>query len=306
MQINSSTTGPFGNPLPAKLRLFAGDIKIQHTVFAMPWAILSAVLAGKTDPGSFTAGKISLILICMITARTVAMAANRLLDANLDAKNPRTAKRAIPAGLLSRRFFAAILVLCSCGFITACAGFQWFYKNPWPILLSVPVLIYLSGYPLMKRFTQLCHYYLGVALALAPVCAWIAITGTIAWPPVIMFVIVAAWTAGFDIIYACQDYASDVACGVFSIPAKFGIAKALWISRATHILAALMLIALGHLVPQFTIFYYTGAAIAIALLIIEQSLVKPSDLSKVNISFFTINGIISILLATLGIVDLLR
>ncbi len=122
----------------------------------------------------------------------------------------------------------------------------------------------------------------------------------------IMFVIVAAWTAGFDIIYACQDYASDVANGVFSVPSKLGIVRALWVSRATHLLAAIMLIVLGHIVPQFGAFYFLGAGLAISLLIIEQSLVRSDDLSKVDLSFFTINGIISVLLGTLGIVDLLR
>jgi 4-hydroxybenzoate polyprenyltransferase len=264
------------------------------------------VLAGRTVAGAPTAGKISLIIICMVTARTVAMAANRIFDAELDARNPRTARRALPSGSLSRRFVAMMLVACSLGFIAACSAFWFLYRNPWPAALSIPVLIYLGAYPFMKRFTRLCHYYLGIALALAPVCAWVAVVGRLDWPPVIMFVIVAAWTAGFDIIYACQDYASDVANGVFSVPAEVGIAGALWVSRATHLLAAVMLIVLGHIVPQFGTFYFLGAGLAVGLLIIEQSLVRADDLSKVNLSFFTINGIISILLATLGIVDLLR
>jgi 4-hydroxybenzoate polyprenyltransferase len=292
--------------LTGKLRLFANDIKIHHTVFAMPWAILSAVLAGRTVAGSLTSRKILLVIIGMVTARTVAMSANRLFDAELDAKNPRTARRALPSGSLSRRFVAMLLVVCTLGFIAACSAFWFFYGNPWPAALSIPVLIYLCAYPFMKRFTRLCHYYLGIALALAPVCAWVAVLGRLDWPPVAMFVIVAAWTAGFDIIYACQDYASDIANGVFSVPAKVGIASALWISRATHFLAAIMLIVLGHIVPQFGTFYFLGAGLAIGLLVIEQSLVRPDDLSKVNLSFFTINGIISVLLASLGIVDLLR
>ena len=292
--------------LTGKLRLFANDIKIQHTIFALPWAILSAVLAGRTVPGSLTFTKILLVIVCMVTARTVAMAANRLLDAELDAKNPRTARRALPSGSLSRRFVAMLLLICCAGFIAACAGFWFLDCNPWPAALSIPVLIYLCAYPLMKRFTRLCHYYLGAALALAPVCTWVAVAGRLDWPPVVMFVIVAAWTAGFDIIYACQDYASDIANGVFSVPAKIGIGRALWVSRTTHLLAAIMLIVLGHIIPQFGIFYFSGAGMAIGLLVIEQSLVRPNDLSKVNLSFFTINGVISVLLATLGIVDLLR
>ncbi|HEX4056661.1 MAG TPA: 4-hydroxybenzoate octaprenyltransferase [Tepidisphaeraceae bacterium] len=289
-----------------RLRLFAGDIKIHHTVFALPWAILSAALAGRTFPGSLTLGKIALILVCMVTARTVAMSANRLIDADLDAKNPRTARRAVPSGLLSRRFVLAILAICCCGFVAATAGFEILYRNIWPLAFSLPVLAYLCGYPFMKRFTRLCHYYLGIALALAPVCAWVAVTGRMDWPPMAMFVIVAAWTAGFDIIYACQDYSSDVQCGVYSVPARIGVSRALWVSRLTHLLAAVMLIVLGRIVPQFGILYDIGAALAILLLIVEQSLVKPNDLSKVNLSFFTINGAISVLLATLGILDLIR
>jgi 4-hydroxybenzoate polyprenyltransferase len=301
---NSPSASP--KSLAGRLSLFASDIKIAHTVFALPWAILSAALAGKTIPHSLTATKILLILICMVTARTVAMAANRLIDANLDAQNPRTARRAIPAGALSRTFVTTILIFCCATFIAATGAFEFLYKNPWPLALSIPVLLYLVGYPYMKRFTRLCHYYLGAALALAPVCTWLAITGRIDAAPLIMFAIVATWTAGFDIIYACQDYQSDLATGVFSVPSKMGIPAALRISRATHAFAAAMLILLGTIVPQFHLFYWIGAAIAIVLLIIEQSLVKPTDLSKVNLSFFTINGIISVALATLSIIDLLR
>lgn len=291
--------------LGARLRVFASDIKIHHTVFAMPWAILSAAVAGRTIPHSLTAGKIVLVIVCMVMARSVAMAANRIFDADLDAKNPRTARRALPSGSLSRGFVGGILAVCCLGFLAAAAGFEVFHQNPWPVALSVPVLIYLCGYPFMKRFSRLCHYYLGVALALAPVCSWIAIAGRLDWAPAIMFVIVAAWTAGFDIIYACQDYASDIATGVFSIPAKIGIGRALWVSRATHLVAAIMLVVLGMAVPQFGMFYFVGAGLAILLLIVEQSLVRPDDLSKVNLSFFTINGIISVMVGILGIVDLI-
>jgi 4-hydroxybenzoate polyprenyltransferase len=304
--VGNTTTPTAPATLPGRLRLFADDIKIHHTVFALPWAILSAVIAGRTFPGSLSAGKIGLILICMVTARTVAMSANRIFDRELDARNPRTARRALPSGKLSRRFVTAILTICCCAFIAASAGFKVLYQNIWPLVLSLPVLAYLCGYPFMKRFTRLCHYYLGVALALAPICAWVAVTGRIDWPPAVMFVIVAAWTAGFDIIYACQDFSSDRECGVYSIPAKIGISRALWVSRLTHSIAAAMLIALGFVVPQFGTLYFLGAAAAIVLLIVEQSLVKPGDLSKVNVSFFTINGLISLLVATLGIIDLMR
>ncbi|MDQ3441011.1 MAG: putative 4-hydroxybenzoate polyprenyltransferase, partial [Planctomycetota bacterium] len=215
---------------PEKLSTFAGDIKVSHTVFAMPWAILSAVMAWDLVRGPL-AGKLALVVICMVAARTVAMAANRLLDAEIDAANPRTARRAVPSGKLSRRFVLGALALCFIVFIAATAGFWLLYANMWPLVLSVPVLLFLGAYPLLKRFTRLCHYYLGAALALAPICAWIAIAGSIGWPPVIMALAVLTWTAGFDIIYACQDYECDVRDGIESMPAKMGIARALWLSR---------------------------------------------------------------------------
>jgi 4-hydroxybenzoate polyprenyltransferase len=292
--------------LRGRLLALASDIKIQHTVFALPWALLSAVLAGRWFPGTLTFGKIALILVCMFTARTVAMASNRLLDAELDARNPRTARRAIPAGRLSRGFVIGIALLCCVAFVAACSAFELFYRNPWPAILSLPVLAFLSAYPLLKRFTRLCHYYLGAALAMAPVCAWIAITGMISIPPLLMFAAVLSWTAGFDIIYACQDYQSDLATGTFSVPAKLGIRRALWVSRFTHAFCAATLISLAIAVPQFGIFYRCGVAIAIALLIVEQSIVSPDNLSKVNLAFFTINGMISVLVGALGILDLYR
>jgi 4-hydroxybenzoate polyprenyltransferase len=285
-----------------KLALVADDIKISHTVFAMPWAILATFLAAGGVP---RLGQLGLILICMVTARTVAMAANRLLDAGLDARNPRTAGRAIPSGRLTRRFYIAILAACALAFIATTAVFWFSYGNPWPLLLSMPVLAFVSAYPLLKRFTQLCHYYLGAALALAPVCAWIAIAGSLPLEPVLMAVAVLTWTAGFDIIYACQDYASDVACGVFSVPARLGIARALWISRATHVLCALALVTLGLVSVELSTLYFIGVGLAGALLVIEHAIVKPADLSKVNLAFFTINGIVSLLLGTLGVADVL-
>jgi 4-hydroxybenzoate polyprenyltransferase len=296
--------------LGGKFAAFAGDIKIAHTIFALPFALLSTFLAARDTPERFPAPvKLLLILICMVTARTVAMAVNRLLDARLDAKNPRTARRAIPSGALSPRFYIAVVVLCIAGFIAATAGFQILYRNPyrnpWPLIFSVPVLAFLSAYPLLKRFTRLCHYYLGAALALAPVCAWIAIRGSIAPPPVWMAAAVVCWTAGFDIIYACQDYASDVATGVFSVPAKIGIGPALWVSRLTHAACAAMLIALGFSTPYLQTLYFIGVGIAIVLLVVEQSLVRAGDVSKAGLAFFTVNGIIGTVLGTLGIIDVL-
>ena len=287
--------------LNEKLAAFFADIKISHTIFAMPFALLSTFLAANGWP---KAGQLGLILVCMVTARTTAMAMNRLLDAKIDALNPRTRNRAIPGGKLSRGFVIAAILLCVAAFMTATALFRIVYHNPWPLILGGPVLLFLCAYPFLKRFTRLCHYYLGMALALAPICAWIAITGHLAPPPIWMALAVTTWTAGFDIIYACQDYQSDVEHGVFSIPAKLGIGPALWVARLTHLVSFAMLIQIGRSAhPPLGTFYFVGVGIAGALLLIEHSLVKPTDLSKVSLAFFTVNGIISLILGVLGIVD---
>ena len=288
---------------PAKVGLFARDIKLSHTLFALPFALLSTALAWKNSGGPIL-GKLLLILGCMIAARTAAMASNRLLDAALDAVNPRTSGRAIPSGRLSRGFFVAAIAICCIAFIGVTAGFIY-YGNFWPLTLAIPVLAFVCSYPFLKRFTRLCHYYLGAALGLAPICAYVAISGRLDWAPLIIAVAVLLWTAGFDIIYACQDYESDLQTGTISVPAKFGIAGALWIARLTHVGSAAMLLLLGWYVPWFGTLYYIGAAAAIALLMVEHSLVSPTDLSKVGIAFFTVNGIISVLLGTLGIIDVL-
>ena len=287
-----------------KLAVFAADIKISHTVFAMPWALLATVMAWRHTGGPII-GKLALILLCMVTARTVAMAANRLLDARLDALNPRTARRAIPSGALAGRFYIAMLLSCAAAFFCSTLLFHVLYHNPWPAVLSLPVLAYITAYPLMKRFTRLCHYYLGAALGLAPICAYLAVAGRLTVEPILMAGAVLCWTAGFDIIYACQDYTSDLETGVVSVPAKVGIARALWIARLTHIVSAALLIVLGWVSFELSTLYFVGVACAIALLIIEHAVVKPTDLSRVNLAFFTLNGIISLLLGTLGILDVL-
>jgi 4-hydroxybenzoate polyprenyltransferase len=294
------------NTLSHRLSVFAGDIKISHTVFALPWAMLSMVLAGHRSPAGLTATTIALILACMFTARTVAMCANRLLDARLDALNPRTACRAIPSGALPAQFFLAALVTCAAGFVIACWGFRLVNGNAWPLILSPLVLLFVCAYPLLKRFTRLCHYYLGAALALAPLCAWIAILGRLDLAPLLMSAAVLFWTAGFDIIYACQDYQADRDQGLFSVPSKLGIPRALFVSRATHTLCVAALILLGLTTPEFALLYWLAVALAIALLATEHTLVRPTDLSKVGHAFFTINGIISVLIGLLGIADILR
>ncbi|MFT3786456.1 MAG: UbiA-like polyprenyltransferase [Tepidisphaeraceae bacterium] len=287
---------------PQRLSAFAADIKLSHTVFAMPFALLATVLAARSQHAWPAVGQLLLIVGCMVFARSFAMGMNRLLDAKLDATNPRTARRAIPSGTLSTRFVLATVALCAIGFIATTAGFL-VYRNLLPLALSIPALTFVGAYPLLKRFTRLCHYYLGAALGLAPICAWIAIAGRVDWTPVLLGLAVTCWTAGFDVIYACQDYESDRATGIFSIPAKLGIGRALWVARGTHVVCVTLLIAAGLVNHDLHALWYAGVAITVALLVYEHSLVKPSDLSKVNLAFFTLNGIISIVLGTLGIVD---
>lgn len=296
--IRDATTGQAGVPLV----VFARDIKLAHTVFALPFALLSAFLAADGLP---TVGQLLLILTCMVTARTVAMSANRLLDARLDSLNPRTAGRALPSGRLSVGFYTAALVLCSACFIAATALFWSIYGNPLPLYLSLPVLAFLVAYPLLKRFTAACHYYLGAALGLAPVAAWIAIRGDVAPLPLVLGAGVMLWTAGFDIIYATLDADVDRRTGVFSLPASLGVGGALWISRLSHVLSVACLVAVGGLRAGLGAVYYAAVGIAAALLVAEHLLVREDDLSRVNVAFFTLNGIVSVVVGAAGIVDVL-
>ena len=188
-------------------------------------------------------------------------------------------------------------------FVGATAGFLT-YGNPWPLILSVPVLLFLSAYPLLKRFTRLCHYYLGAALALAPVCAWIAIRGNVEWPPVLMALAVLTWTAGFDIIYALQDVDFDRSQHLHSIPAWLGKANALKVSEWLHLFSAACVVFAG-IEGNFHFLYWTGVAIFTGMLLYQHSIVKPDDLRKVNLAFMTANGIASVLFAVFVITDLL-
>jgi 4-hydroxybenzoate polyprenyltransferase len=301
--VTTALNEPARESFRQKVALFAEDIKLHHTVFALPFALLSTFLAAQGVP---KLGQLGLILLCMVSARTVAMAANRLIDARLDAANPRTARRPIPSGRLSRAFVAGMLATFALAFIGTTALFAVFYANPWPFRFSVPVLGFVVIYPLLKRFTTLCHYYLGAALALAPICAWVAIRGSISDVPCWMASAVLLWTAGFDIIYASQDYASDVANGIFSVPAALGIRRALWVARLTHLTCFAMLVTLGVRSPQLGLCYFIAVGIAGVLLLVEHSIVDEKDLSKANVAFFMVNGVISLLLGTMGIIDVLR
>lgn len=304
--MTSSTTLPASDAPRSRLIEFASDIKLSHSIFALPFALLSTVLACESVGRRFpSVSQIVLIVVCMVIGRSFGMGMNRLLDASLDAMNPRTARRSIPAGRLSRGTALAILVGCAIAFQAATLGFGFLHANWHPAMLAVPVLLLLGAYPLFKRFTRWCHFYLGFCLALAPVCAWVAIAGTISVIPLLMAAAVLCWTAGFDILYATQDVDSDRSTGVFSVPAAFGVARSLWIARFTHLVCLGLLVTLGVVsVPLHTL-WFVAVAIVAGIFAVEHAIVKPNDLSRLNLAFFTLNGIVSVCLGTLGIVDAL-
>ena len=288
--------------MASRLTHLARDIKLGHSVFALPFALLAAFLAAGGLP---SAAQLVLILICMVCARTVAMLANRLVDARLDAFNPRTAGRALPSGRLSRRYMIVSALACAIGFIVATAGFWWLNSNPYPLMLSPLVLAWLAGYSFTKRFTWLCHLFLGSALALSPIAAAIAIEPAYVTSaqPWLLALMVLCWVAGFDIIYALQDVAADRQTGVYSMPANLGVEPALWISRLLHGVVLAMLVSLLVASPLLDTGFAVAAVIVAGLLIVEHALVWGSQSHHIHIVFFTLNGVISLLLGGLGIID---
>ena len=260
-------------------------IKWEHSIFALPFALSGAMLAAAGWPDWH---KVFWIVICMVTARSAAMAFNRWADAGLDAANPRTAARALPAGLLSRRFVASFTVVMSLAFIVAAAQL-----NRATLLLSPVVLAILLLYSYTKRFTRWSHLVLGLALGIAPAAAWIAIRGTLDPRIVVLTVAVLFWVGGFDVLYACQDMAHDREAGLNSIPQTWGIPAAFWIARAMHLI---MLCLLCWLLKLFALnaIAWTGVVAVGLLLLYEHLIVSPSDLRRLNAAFFTLNGVISI------------
>ena len=275
-------------------------IRFSHTIFALPFALLSAALAW-FHPGSFFRWlDLAGILLCMIFARSAAMAFNRLVDRDIDAANPRTEKRHIPAGLLSAKAVAVFTFFCSAAFV---ASTLIFLPKRLPIILAVPVLLFLLGYSYAKRFTSLCHYWLSAALMLSPIAAWIAVRDEFALPPTLLAAVVFFWVGGFDIIYACQDTDFDKGKRLHSVPARFGIPAALRIAMASHLLTIVSLVGLWYLTDLGTIFL-VGVLLVSGLLIYEHSLVRPDNLAKVNIAFFNVNALISFGLFLAGLIDL--
>jgi 4-hydroxybenzoate polyprenyltransferase len=262
-------------------------IKFEHTVFALPFALLSAILASGGWPET---PKLFWIVMAMVGARSAAMAFNRIADQEIDAENPRTKMRALPAGELTVSFTVLFTVASAALFL----GAAW-KLTPLCFTLSVPVLAILFFYSYTKRFTSYSHLVLGFCLGMAPLGSWIAVRGDVRLTPVLLCAIVMLWTAGFDIIYACQDVEFDRAKQLFSLPNRLGVRTALNVSSAMHVLMLLLLVAL-FILERLGWVSLGGIALVAALLWYEHSLVRPEDLSKVNASFFTVNGCISILL----------
>jgi 4-hydroxybenzoate polyprenyltransferase len=274
---------------PGKVRSFLEMIRFSHTLFALPFALTGMLLPRRGLPA---AGEILWILAAMVGARTAAMSFNRLADHALDGKNPRTAGRALPAGILSRTFVGAALVLSIALFLAAAASL-----NSLCLMLAAPTLVVLLGYSMTKRFTSLCHFALGLALGISPMGAYLGVTcrfddGFAA--AVVLAGAVTLWVAGFDIIYACQDVEADRALGLHSIPASLGIARALRMAMALHAVTVGLLFAFG-VMAHLGAAYFVAMAPVVALILMEHRVVKPDDLARVNLAFFNINAAVAVL-----------
>ena len=279
------------------VQIYGRMIKFSHSIFALPFALSGATLAATRT--SITVGQIGWIIVAMIGARSAAMGFNRLVDRHIDAANPRTAQRELPQGAVSP-LAVGVLVLVSAVTLVYAA---W-QLNTLCFYLSPLVLGVLFFYSLTKRFTWVCHLVLGLSLGGAPVGAWLAVSGGFSWPPIILGMAVLCWSAGFDILYACQDYEFDTTTGLHSIPVRFGVACSLNIARFLHLLALFCLLGVGFLMA-LNVIYFLGAALIAGLLIYEHRLVCSDDLSKVNIAFMTMNAVISVMYFVFTLSDVL-
>jgi 4-hydroxybenzoate polyprenyltransferase len=298
--------------MTATLRSYLELVRFSHTIFALPFAVMAAAIAFAADPGRRTTAEWARmaagVLLCMVAARTAAMAFNRLVDREIDARNPRTASRHLPSGAMTVGEVGQLVLISTAVFLLATL---LFLPNWLPLLLAVPVLLWLLGYSYAKRFTPLAHLWLGVALGLAPVAAWIALRGEMVLakpvdllPAIVLGLSVSLWVAGFDVLYACQDAEFDVRAGLRSIPARYGVGAALRIAAALHLVSVILLAVLPSTVPALGPVYWTGMAGIAGLLIWEHALVRPDDLSRVNQAFFTANALIGVVLLAAILIDL--
>ena len=274
-----------------RVRLSLEMIKFEHSVFALPFALTGALLAFRETHFAASAfgGKVLWIVVAMVGARSAAMAFNRILDADIDARNPRTRMRHIPAGMLSTGFAWGLVTVAVLVFLLAARQL-----NPLCLKLAPIALAVVFSYSFTKRFTSFSHLILGLSLGMAPAAAWIAVAGSLDLKILWLTAAVTFWTAGFDIIYSCQDYEFDSSEGLFSLPRQFGIAGALWVARLFHLAMIVCLIALS---TSFALGWlsFAGIGAVVLLLLYEHSLVKATDLSRVDAAFFTVNGYVSVL-----------
>jgi len=280
---------------PGRFRESLEMIRFSHTVFALPFALLAYFRAAGSRPDPRTLGW---VIVAMVAARTAAMTFNRIADRAIDAENPRTATRSLPAGRLSAGYAAGLCAAASVVFLVAAGSL-----NRLAMFLSIPTLAVLFAYSYTKRFTALSHLMLGLCLGIAPVGAWVAVRGKIEWAPVLLGLAVMLWTAGFDVLYALQDEEFDRARGLRSIPARVGTRAALWISALFHV-GTLALLALFARAVSGGPLLYAAVGIAAVALAVQHAIVRPGDLSRLNAAFFTANGVLSVAVGVLGIADL--
>lgn len=281
-----------------KVKNYLSLVKFGHTIFAMPFALIGYFLALHQTESEFEWRLFLFVILCMVFARNAAMAFNRFIDREIDVKNPRTAIREIPAGIIKAKSAFLFVIINSILFIITT-----YFINTLTFRLSPIALLIILGYSLTKKFTSLCHLVLGLGLSLAPIGAYLAVTGKFALLPVLYSFVVLFWVSGFDIIYALQDLDFDKEQELKSLPVFFGKKGALLASTLLHILAALIVVFAGYLV-QFGLFYWIGTFIFVGLLFYQHTLVKPNDLSKINLAFFTTNGIASVIFAVFTITEL--
>ncbi len=308
-----SRAQPASRPTPNAITLIARDIKLAHSVFALPFAVLGAfMVAPRLETGTINwprmAGLLVLVLACMVAARTWAMVVNRLADRAIDAANPRTRGRVFASGALPPVAGWMTLAVCAAMFLAACALFGVLFGNWWPTILGSPLLAWIAFYSFTKRFTWLCHVFLGGALAASPLAAAVAVGGIDALANPALWLLagmVLLWVAGFDAIYALQDLDFDRRADLRSIPARFGWQRANTLSRLMHAGAIACLIAVLLVEPAFGVIFGIGVFVAIALLVYEHVVLTRRGAAGIPMAFFTLNGVVSVLLGVTGLIDLL-
>jgi 4-hydroxybenzoate polyprenyltransferase len=280
-----------------QLSKFGRMIKFEHTLFALPFAMAAAAIAARGH--GLSIARLAGIVLAMAGARTAAMGFNRIIDRHFDARNPRTAKREIPTGAISLRAAWTMTLVATAVFVGAAAAL-----GPLCLALSPVALFFLYGYSFTKRFTALCHLFLGLAIASGPAGAWIAVRGDFGWVPGLLMIAVGFWIAGFDILYALADRDFDRGAGLHSIPARFGVTGALVLSALLHLVTVSALLALAS-IAHLGAPYLVGVAVVIALLAYEHAIVRPGDLSRLDVAFFNLNGYVSVAFFVATLVDTL-